>query len=51
VTIITGMLFTILWISTGLDKEISARVMTFIVAGTAAVLATMLIPSGKEASA
>jgi sodium/proline symporter len=48
VTIITGMLFTILWISTGLDKEISVRVMTFIVAGIAAVLATGLIPSGKS---
>lgn len=49
VTIVTGMLFTILWISTGLDKAITARVMTFIVAGAAAVLATFLIPSKKTA--
>jgi sodium/proline symporter len=47
VTIVTGMVFTIVWISTGLDRVLSARVTTFIVAGIAAVLATFLIPSGK----
>lgn len=48
-TIVTGMLFTVLWISTGLDKAITARVMTFVVAGAAAVLATLLVPSKKAA--
>jgi sodium/proline symporter len=48
-TIVTGMLFTILWISTGLDKAITARVMTFVVAGGAAVLATVLMPPKKAA--
>ena len=49
VTIVTGLLFTVLWISTGLDKAITARVMTFLVAGAAAVLTTFLIPSKKAA--
>lgn len=31
-TIITGMTFTIIWISTGMDEKITARLMTFIVA-------------------
>ena len=42
-TIIVGMLFTIIWISTGLDKIITARIMTFAVAGVTAVAATYLI--------
>ena len=44
ITIITGMVFTIIWISSGMDAKITARVMTFIVAGTMAVLTTYLIP-------
>lgn len=40
ITIITGMIFTILWISTGMDKVITARVMTFVVAGIVAIIAT-----------
>lgn len=47
VTIITGMLFTIIWISTGLDKIITARVMTFVVAGIAAAIATYVWPSSR----
>ena len=44
ITIITGMLFTIVWISTGLDEKIiTARVMTFFVAGVVAVIATKVI--------
>jgi Na+/proline symporter len=48
-TIVTGLLFTIVWISTGLDKAITARVMTFVVAGLAAVLTTVLVPAKKAA--
>jgi sodium/proline symporter len=48
-TIVTGMLFTIAWISTGLDKAITARVTTFVVAGIVAVLTTLLVPSKKAA--
>lgn len=45
VTIITGMVFTIIWISTGLDaKIITARVMTFFVAVIIAIISTILIP-------
>jgi len=41
-TIVTGMLFTILWISTGMDaKVITARVMTFFVAGIVAIISTI----------
>lgn len=32
VTIISGMLFTIVWISTGMDKMITSRLLTFFVA-------------------
>lgn len=39
-TIIVGMLFTIVWISTGMDKVITARILTFFVAGLTAVIST-----------
>ncbi|NOZ45398.1 MAG: sodium/proline symporter [Chlorobi bacterium] len=44
VTIITGLLFTILWISFGMDKVITARVMTFIVAAFVAVVFSYIFP-------
>jgi len=48
-TIIVGMIFTISWISSGMDKIITARVTTFIVAAITAILSTYLItPSGKK---
>ena len=50
VTIVTGLLFTIFWISSGLDTVISARVTTFVVAGAAAVLATVLLAPKKAAA-
>jgi sodium/proline symporter len=50
-TIVTGMVFTIFWISTGLDKLLSARVTTFVVAGAAALLATVFVPAGKKPAA
>jgi sodium/proline symporter len=50
-TIVTGMVFTIFWISTGLDRLLSARVTTFVVAGIAAVLATFFVPAGKKPAA
>ena len=43
-TIIVGMLFTITWISTGMDAIITSRIMTFIVAGAIAIVSTLLIP-------
>ncbi len=46
-TIITGLAFTVIWISTGMDKIITARIMTFIVALIVAVLSTYIIPKRK----
>ncbi len=47
-TIIVGMLFTIVWISGGFEKIITARIMTFVVAGLTAIISTYLIKPGKE---
>lgn len=44
VTIIAGMAFTIFWISSGLEEKITARFMTFAVAGVVALVSTYLIP-------
>jgi sodium/proline symporter len=46
VTIIAGMVFTVAWITTGMEKVITARVMTFLFAILTAVLSTYLIPPG-----
>jgi sodium/proline symporter len=46
-TIVTGLLFTIFWISTGLDKIVSARLLTFLVAGFVAILSTVFISKRK----
>ncbi len=44
ITMIVGMIFTIFWISTGLDaKLITARVMTFVVAGIVAIVSTLTL--------
>jgi sodium/proline symporter len=48
ITIITGMIFTIVWISSGMEEVITSRFMTFIVAGFVAILATYLIPVKQE---
>ncbi len=41
-TIISGLLFTIIWISTGMDEIITSRLLTFVVAGFVAVSSTYL---------
>jgi len=43
-TIITGLLFTIIWISTGMDKIITARILTFFVSAFVAIVVTLIIP-------
>ena len=48
VSIFAGMTFTIVWISTGMEEEITSRIMTFVVTLLAAVLSTYFIPSGKQ---
>ncbi len=51
ITIITGLVFTIFWISSGLDSQIiSARVMTFVVAGIVAVVSTFMIKPNRTPS-
>jgi len=42
-TIISGLLFTIIWISTGMDEKITSRLLTFFVAGFVAVISTLLV--------
>jgi len=48
ITIITGMVFTIVWISSGMEEHITSRFMTFIVAGFAAIITTYLIPETQK---
>jgi len=47
-TIITGLLFTIIWIQTGMDEKVTARLLTFFVALIAAIAGTFLLPGKKE---
>jgi Na+/proline symporter len=42
-TIVTGLVFTIVWISTGMDAIITSRLMTFLVALIVALVSTWLI--------
>lgn len=42
-TIVVGMLFTIVWISTGMDEKFTARFMTFFVALFVAIVSTYLL--------
>ncbi|HLP59991.1 MAG TPA: hypothetical protein VK186_14215, partial [Candidatus Deferrimicrobium sp.] len=44
VTIVTGVTFTIIWSLTGMEAVVTSRLLTFFVAGTAAILATFLLP-------
>lgn len=46
-TIITGLLFTIIWISSGMDEKITARLMTFAVALLVAIISTYFFKSKK----
>lgn len=41
-TIISGLIFTIIWIGTGMDKIITSRLLTFIVALVVAVVSTFV---------
>ncbi len=43
-TIVTGLVFTIVWITTGYDKIVSARLMTFVVSGFVAVVGSFIFP-------
>jgi sodium/proline symporter len=47
-TIITGLVFTIVWIQTGMDEKVTSRFLTFVVALFVAVLGTYLIPPKQD---
>jgi len=46
-TIIVGMVFTIVWISTGMEKVLTSRILTFFVAGFVAIVATYSFPNKR----
>lgn len=48
VTIITGVLFTIIWNLTGMDAKVTSRLLTFFVAGAAAIISTFLLPKKAD---
>ena len=47
-TIVTGMLFTIIWISSGMEEIITSRVLTFFVALLTAVITTFGFEQAKN---
>lgn len=47
-TISSGLIFTIIWISTGMDKIITSRLLTFVVALLVAVVSTYVIKGKKR---
>jgi len=50
VTIITGMVFTIIWSVTGMEAKLTSRITTFVAAGLAAVISTYLLPGSPANS-
>ncbi|OQX79979.1 MAG: sodium:proline symporter [Bacteroidetes bacterium 4484_276] len=48
-TIISGLTFTIIWISTGMDEVVTSRLLTFFVAGIVAITFTYLLPKKTAA--
>jgi Na+/proline symporter len=48
-TIISGLLFTIVWSVSGMNARLTSRLLTFFVAGAVAVIATFVLPK-KTAS-
>ena len=47
-TMVFGMLFTIVWIQSGMEKHITSRLMTFVASMAVAVVSTVLIPKQKR---
>jgi sodium/proline symporter len=48
ITVIAGMSFTIFWITSGLEKQITLRMLTFFVALVFAVLSTFIFKPKKR---
>ncbi len=49
-TIISGLIFTVLWSVTGMNAKITSRLLTFFVAGIVAVVTTFIFPKKKSAA-
>jgi sodium/proline symporter len=47
VTIASGLIFTVVWSVTGMNARMTSRLLTFFVAGAAAILATFFLPRKK----
>lgn len=47
-TIVSGLIFTVAWISSGLDAVVSARLLTFVVAVIVSVVASYIAPTQKK---
>lgn len=47
-TIIVGLLFTIIWISSGMEEVVTSRLLTFFVAGFVGIVATFVFPGKKK---
>lgn len=48
ITIISGLVFTIIWINTGMEEVITSRILTFFVALISGVLATFLLQKDRS---
>lgn len=48
ITIIYGILFTIIWINTNMEQVITSRIMTFITTLIVAIIATLIVASGNK---
>lgn len=46
-TIITGLIFTVIWASTGLEEVITSRLTSFLASAIIAILTTLFIPKAK----
>ena len=44
ITIVSGMAFTIIWISSGMEEEITSRILTLFVSLFVAIISTLIIP-------
>ena len=43
-TIVSGLLFTVLWSVTGMNAKITSRLLTFFVAAAVAIISTFVFP-------
>jgi Na+/proline symporter len=50
-TIVSGLLFTVLWSVSGMNAKITSRLLTFFVAGAVAIAATFVLPKKSGGAA